>query len=131
MSDDNVPRDEFEGVPVLNLNAVSKELTAGPIAVLEVEIGGERYRWPVYRRNLGLRCMQAAKDEDQLELIRAALDDDRLGRSINLGPETVERIWEFINREMGFDKPGESSASPASSPPTTTPSRPIYTATSV
>jgi hypothetical protein len=133
--DIGVPPDDFDsppGVPVLNLNAVCKELTAAPIGVLELSTtSGDTYRWPVYRRNFGLRFMAAAKDEDIVGMTRAILGDDRIGVSIDLGPEAVETLWEFVNHEMGFDKPGESSASPGSSSITTTPSRPIFNTTSV
>lgn len=117
-----------DGTPVvIDIDAMRREAEGTPVAV--VRLAGETFT--IHRRNIGARFLRAAQAADPTAMIAAVLDDDRIGRTIDVGLNEIQLIMDIVNHEMGFDEPGEASASPVSFTPTTTPSRPTYNATTV
>lgn len=117
--------DHDDGPVVIDIDAMRREAEGTPVAV--VRLAGETFT--IHRHNVGARFIRAAKADDPIGMIAAVLDDDRIGCGIDLGLNEIKMIMAIVEHEMGFDEPGEASASPVSSSIITTPSRPTYNAT--
>lgn len=105
----------------LDLDARRREAQKAPFA--EIQLAGELF--PIYRHNIGMQMLAAAQAENMIGMVAAILGDDRIGVSIFLSFDEIQDVMTLVNAEMGFDTPGEASASPATSLSITMPSRPI------